>query len=71
MMRWSLLYTHWYLPELGLAWDRRIGDEKLMDHWQLPGIPLQHSFYEKRGTGQTGQQKGQTGVCGDFRCPAL
>ena len=41
------LYTHWYLPELGLAWDRHLAAESLMDKWQLSGIPVQHHFYER------------------------
>lgn len=41
------LYTHWYLPELGLAWDRHLAAESLLDKWQLSGIPLQHQFYNR------------------------
>jgi uncharacterized protein (TIGR02687 family) len=40
------LYTHWYLYELGLAWDRQLDNEDGLQQWKLEGIPLQYHFYE-------------------------
>lgn len=40
------LYTNWYLYELGLAWDRHIGAEQLLDKWQIADVPNQYSFYK-------------------------
>ncbi|HBA2831412.1 TPA: BREX-1 system phosphatase PglZ type A, partial [Escherichia coli] len=41
------IYTNWYLYELGLAWDRHLANEKLLEKWQIPGVPHQYDFYEK------------------------
>ncbi|WP_254423101.1 BREX-1 system phosphatase PglZ type A [Psychrobacter sp. DAB_AL32B] len=40
------LYTNWYLYELGLAWDRHLGDENLLDEWKIADIPNQYDFYK-------------------------
>ncbi|MBE0470707.1 MAG: BREX-1 system phosphatase PglZ type A [Methyloprofundus sp.] len=40
------LYTHWYLYELALGWDRLIESEQLLGNWKIEGIPQQHRFYE-------------------------
>ncbi len=42
------LYTHWYLYELGLAWDRHLASEERMTHWTLPGVPSQRQFYARQ-----------------------
>lgn len=42
------VYTDWYLNGLGLAWDKHLDHEKLMDTWKLDGIPTQQSFYKKQ-----------------------
>ncbi|MFK0572832.1 BREX-1 system phosphatase PglZ type A, partial [Endozoicomonas sp.] len=41
------IYTQWYLPELGLAWDRHLAAESLLDKWQLSGISRQYGFYDR------------------------
>ena len=41
------IYTNWYLYELGLAWDRHLANEKLLEKWQISGVPNQYDFYEK------------------------
>ena len=41
------IYTNWYLYELGLAWDRHLANEKLLEKWQISGVPHQYEFYEK------------------------
>lgn len=41
------IYTNWYLCELGMAWDRHLANEKLLDKWQIIGVPNQYGFYEK------------------------
>lgn len=41
------IYTNWYLYELGLAWDRHLANEKLLEKWQISGVPHQCDFYEK------------------------
>ena len=41
------IYTNWYLYELGLAWDRHLANEKLLEKWQISGVPHQYDFYEK------------------------
>ncbi|HGM9927496.1 TPA: BREX-1 system phosphatase PglZ type A [Providencia stuartii] len=41
------IYTNWYLYELGLAWDRHLANEKLLEKWQISGVPHQYNFYEK------------------------
>ncbi|MFK7777935.1 MAG: BREX-1 system phosphatase PglZ type A [Gimesia sp.] len=41
------LYTDWYLFEIGLAWDRLIEKEALMDNWNLPDIGRQDQFYQR------------------------
>lgn len=41
------IYTNWYLSELGLAWDRHLTNEGLLEKWQLSGVPNQHNFYTK------------------------
>lgn len=40
------LYCNWYLYELGLAWDRHLANEKLIERWQLDGIDQQYNFFE-------------------------
>ncbi len=40
------LYTHWYLYELGLEWDRLLEVEQLIGKWKLEGVSQQHRFYE-------------------------
>lgn len=40
------LYTHWYLNELGLDWDRLVESEQLLGKWKIDGVPQQHRFYE-------------------------
>jgi uncharacterized protein (TIGR02687 family) len=42
------LYSNWYLYELGIAWDRHLDNEQRLENWRLPGISLQHRFYEER-----------------------
>ncbi len=39
------LYTHWYLYELGLAWDRHLAQENRLENWSLPDVPHQLEFY--------------------------
>ena len=39
------IYINWYLYELGLAWDYHLGDEQLLDKWQIADIPNQYHFY--------------------------
>ena len=41
------IYTNWYLYELGLAWDRHLANEKLLEKWQISGVPHQYDFYQK------------------------
>ncbi|MCV5715008.1 hypothetical protein OFN39_37970, partial [Escherichia coli] len=41
------IYTNWYLYELGLAWDRHLANEKLLEKWQISGVPHQYDFDEK------------------------
>ncbi len=41
------IYTNWYLHELGLAWDRHLANEKLLEKWQISSVPHQYDFYEK------------------------
>ena len=41
------LYTHWYLYELGLAWDRLLETEQCLTNWRLPGIASQYHFYQE------------------------
>ena len=41
------LYTHWYLYELGLAWDRLLEKEQRLTNWRLPGIASQYHFYQE------------------------
>lgn len=41
------IYTNWYLYEFGLAWDRHLANEKLLEKWQISGVPHQYDFYEK------------------------
>ncbi|HCP6512502.1 TPA: BREX-1 system phosphatase PglZ type A, partial [Escherichia coli] len=36
------IYTNWYLYELGLAWDRHLANEKLLEKWQISGVPHQY-----------------------------
>lgn len=40
------LYTHWYLYEIGLAWDRQLESENCLAQWKIAGIPQQHQFYK-------------------------
>ena len=40
------LYTHWYLYELGLGWDRLVESEQLLGNWKIEGVSQQHRFYE-------------------------
>ena len=40
------LYTHWYLYEIGLEWDRLLESEQLLGNWKLEGVSQQHRFYE-------------------------
>nr|HIL76101.1 BREX-1 system phosphatase PglZ type A [Rhodospirillales bacterium] len=40
------IYTEWYLYELGLAWDRLLGNEKMLENWQIEGVPQQYHFFE-------------------------
>jgi len=42
------LYIHWYLFELGLAWDRLLESEQLIAYWKIEGVPQQHRFYEEQ-----------------------
>jgi len=42
------LYTHWYLYEIGLEWDRLLESEQLLGHWELEEISQQHQFYQKQ-----------------------
>ncbi len=39
------LYVHWYLYQLGLAWDALLGKDKLLADWQL-SVPKQSRFYD-------------------------
>ena len=39
------LYVHWYLYQLGLAWDQLLVNEQRIADWQL-GVPRQSRFYE-------------------------
>lgn len=39
------LYVHWYLYQLGLAWDGLLGKEQRLADWQL-GVPKQSRFYD-------------------------
>ncbi len=40
------LYTHWYLYEIGLEWDRLVESEQLLGNWKIAGVPQQHQFYK-------------------------
>ena len=40
------LYTHWYLFELGLEWDRLLECEQGIEHWKLSDVSQQYRFYE-------------------------
>jgi len=40
------LYTHWYLYELGLGWDRLVESEQLLGNWKIEGVLQQYGFYE-------------------------
>jgi uncharacterized protein (TIGR02687 family) len=39
------LYTHWYLYELGLEWDRLLDSEQRIEHWKIADVPQQYQFY--------------------------
>lgn len=41
------IYTNWYLYELGLAWDRHLANEGLLEKWQISGVPHQYDFYKR------------------------
>ena len=51
------LYTNWYLPELGLAWDHHIANESLLEKWQVTGVPLQSAFFDKEIKSRLGKKK--------------
>ena len=42
-------YCNWYLPEVGLAWDKQIGAEshQFLTKWQLPEVTNQYQFYNR------------------------
>lgn len=44
----ELLYSQWYLPELGLAWDRLIEADDKLNHWKVGGTAGQSQFYEQQ-----------------------
>lgn len=46
------LYTDWYLYELSTGWDRLLASEQRLQHWQLPGVSNQQSFYEEQVRGR-------------------
>jgi uncharacterized protein (TIGR02687 family) len=41
------LYTQWYLHELGLAWDRHISNESLLESWRFFDTPQQANFFDR------------------------
>lgn len=55
----ELLYSQWYLPELGLAWDRLIEADDKLKHWQMGGTAGQAQFFEQqvKGTLRKGDVK--------------
>lgn len=42
------LYINWYLHELGLAWDKHLDDESLLEYWKIDDIPNQYNFYNQQ-----------------------
>lgn len=44
------LYSHWFLFEFGIAWDRLIEKEDFIQSWRLPQINRQEEFYRTRIT---------------------
>ena len=44
----ELLYSQWYLPELGLAWDRLVEVDDKLNHWQMGGTAGQSQFFEQQ-----------------------
>ena len=42
------LYINWYLHQLGLAWDKHLGEEQLLDNWKIKDIPNQYDFYNQQ-----------------------
>ncbi len=42
------LYTHWYLYEIGLAWDRLLENENCLEQWKIAGVAQQYQFYERQ-----------------------
>lgn len=43
------IYTGWFLPQLGLAWDKVLeGEQGLLAHWQVAGLPRQCEFFDSQ-----------------------
>ncbi|NOQ36823.1 MAG: BREX-1 system phosphatase PglZ type A [Methylococcaceae bacterium] len=41
------LYCHWYLYELGVAWDELLEKENSLQTWSIAKIPQQYDFYSE------------------------
>ena len=39
-------YAYWYLDQLGRCWGDRLEAEQRLDHWKIPSVPNQHSFFD-------------------------
>lgn len=42
------LYSNWFLPQFGMAWDNLVAREGLLNHWQLDEVPRQDGFFRKQ-----------------------
>jgi uncharacterized protein (TIGR02687 family) len=41
------IYTGWFLPQLGAAWDKVVeGESGLLSNWTVAGMPNQHRFFD-------------------------
>lgn len=39
-------YAYWYLDQLGRCWGDRLEAEQRLEHWKIPSVPNQHSFFD-------------------------
>ncbi|HRQ45775.1 MAG TPA: BREX-1 system phosphatase PglZ type A [Rhodocyclaceae bacterium] len=43
------IYTGWFMPQLGAAWDKVLGgDHGLLEHWAVAGLSRQCDFYRSQ-----------------------
>ncbi len=43
------VYTGWFMPQLGAAWDKVLaGEQGLLKHWMVAGLPRQSDFFRSR-----------------------